>query len=586
MKIIILSSAFSGLAQRFLTELNQLNHNIEQHYDLNEDVLRHQVKIFKPDVIVCPFLTQRIPDDIWRTCPCLIVHPGIEGDCGPSSLDWAISAGKTEWGVTLLQAGEKFDSGDIWGTRTFAMRTASKTSLYKREVTEAAVELIKQALVDMEFNNFVPRMLDYNAPHVKGCDRPPMKQTDRSIVWEDITTDEVLRRLNGADSRPGICGVINGYQVNMYGGIAEPDLRGTPGDIIAIHNDAFCCACKDGAVWIKQLKCSQLDNLAPIKLPANIILEKICTPDQLSITQCISSPSPIDDIRVELQDDNAYVYFNFYNGAFNTRQCMALKNILFTLKNDKSQYGDVQKIILMGGVDFWSNGIHLNCIEAADDPALESWNNINAIDDLVREIIESPNHITIAALRNNAGAGGAVMAMACDQVIIRKGVVLNPHYQSMGLYGSEYWTYILPGRVGEANSLNIMKQCQPMLADEAINIGVADMMFEENWDRYHHQLKAHCRQLDQAVNIAEYLSKKKQSRARDEANKPLEHYRHEELAKMKKTFYDPASSYHEKRMAFVYKKKIKPLQVDNGKELCAQAILRKHKESSLDIAIT
>ena len=34
------------------------------------------------------------------------------------------------------------------------------------------------------------------------------------------------------------------------------------------------------------------------------------------------------------------------------------------------------------------------------------------------------------------------------QVIARDGVVLNPHYETMGLYGSESWTYVLPRRVG------------------------------------------------------------------------------------------------------------------------------------------
>jgi len=34
-----------------------------------------------------------------------------------------------------------------------------------------------------------------------------------------------------------------------------------------------------------------------------------------------------------------------------------------------------------GGDDNWSNGIHLNHIEANDDPAEESWRNINAMND-------------------------------------------------------------------------------------------------------------------------------------------------------------------------------------------------------------
>ena len=50
-------------------------------------------------------------------------------------------------------------------------------------------------------------------------------------------------------------------------------------------------------------------------------------------------------------------------------------------------------------------------------------------------------------MQGNAGAGGVFLALAADQVWARHGVVLNPHYKNMGnLYGSEYWTYLLPRR--------------------------------------------------------------------------------------------------------------------------------------------
>ena len=43
-----------------------------------------------------------------------------------------------------------------------------------------------------------------------------------------------------------------------------------------------------------------------------------------------------------------------------------------------------------------------------------------------------------------------MLPLAADCVYAREGVILNPHYKTMGcLYGSEYWTYTLPRRVGE-----------------------------------------------------------------------------------------------------------------------------------------
>jgi len=49
-------------------------------------------------------LKKTIPPAIWQTYTCLIVHPGITGDRGPSSLDWAIALAEPSWGVTVLQA--------------------------------------------------------------------------------------------------------------------------------------------------------------------------------------------------------------------------------------------------------------------------------------------------------------------------------------------------------------------------------------------------------------------------------------------------------------------------------------------------
>jgi putative two-component system hydrogenase maturation factor HypX/HoxX len=59
----------------------------------------------------------------------------------------------------------------------------------------------------------------------------------------------------------------------------------------------------------------------------------------------------------------------------------------------------------------------------------------------------------IAALQGNCGAGGCFLARAADLVWARAGVLLNPHYRNMGnLFGSEYWTYLLPARVGSEGS--------------------------------------------------------------------------------------------------------------------------------------
>jgi putative two-component system hydrogenase maturation factor HypX/HoxX len=576
MKILLLASAYSGLAQRVLREAIVLGHEVEQHYHLRIDILRRQLQTFNPDVILCPYLVQRIPDDILMHYLCLVVHPGIEGDRGPSSLDWCVALGQETWGVTLLQAAEEMDAGDIWGTRTFTVRAASKTSIYKREVSECAVQLIKEALEHIAGGNFKPRALEFSNPQVRGTWMPAISAADRRIDWMNDSTHSILRKIQSADTTPGVKDVLFDTEVRLYGAVPEPRLRGYPGQVVAQYKGAICRATRDGAVWVRQLKCINHVSVPSVKLPAAQVLTELRSGHQaipdIGSVEVVGTAENIDttaieDISIVRDGTCAYVYFDFYNGAASTEQCQDLTRRLIELKQS-----DVQFIVLMGGVDFWSNGIHLNCIEASKDPPMESWHNINAIDDLVREVINCPEQITIAALRNNAGAGGAIVPLACDYVVIRDGVVLNPHYRSMGLFGSEYWTYLLPKKVGHTAARYLTDSCQPLLASEAMSMRYVDSVLCEDWTAFHEQLRDYIEHLKQTLDVDDFLLGKQQRRAEDEKRRPLADYRHVELGKMARAFFDPGSDYHRARRQFVYKLKAIDVSRTKHSTSLAQAI--------------
>ena len=75
------------------------------------------------------------PRDDLATASCLVIHPGSRGDRGPSSLDWAIELGMSDWGVTVLLADGDFDAGDVLATRTFQIaRPGRRASTDTRSV--------------------------------------------------------------------------------------------------------------------------------------------------------------------------------------------------------------------------------------------------------------------------------------------------------------------------------------------------------------------------------------------------------------------------------------------------------------------
>jgi putative two-component system protein, hydrogenase maturation factor HypX/HoxX len=521
-----------------------------------------------------------IPEAVWSRHLCLIVHPGIKGDRGPSSLDWAIANNEKRWGVSILEAAKEFDAGPIWASHEFALEEnpPTKSSLYRNQVTEAAVRGVLEAVGRIESGQFrsgawQPQKLadavsTESAPS-RGRLRPPMRQADRAIDWGRDTTERIVRTIRAADSAPGVLGELLGKSCFFYGAHEEERLKGLPGLILAARDGAICVGTVDGAVWISHLRAKdaakpgdassrfgqeQVGNAlygSKIKLPATQVLEPLLhtVPD---------APLPIDapldhrtfrQIVYSEEDEIGYLSFDFYNGAMNTLQCYRLRDAFL-----RARARPTRVIVLLGGADFWSNGINLNAIEASADPGVESWRNINAINDLIFEILNTMSHLVVAGLRGNAGAGGAMLALAADHIYARSGIVLNPHYRKMGdLYGSEYWTYTLPRRVGDARALELSQSCKPIGAKAALEIGFLDDTFGEDTAAFVKELRERARLLAKQPEYRWNLRRKHERRVDDESAKPLASYRAEELRRMWVNFFGPDPAYHEARRRFVFK---------------------------------
>lgn len=550
MRILFLTHSFNSLAQRLYVELSERGHEVSIEFDINDTVAIEAVDLFQPDLVVAPFLKRAIPEAVWRSHVCLVVHPGIPGDRGPSALDWAILNDEAEWGVTVLQANAVMDGGDIWATRTFPMRAARKSSLYRNEVTEAATVAVLEAVEKFERGGFTPTPLDYANPSVRGTERPLMKQIDRRIDWTRDDTATVLRKLRASDSFPGLADRIHGVDCWLFNAHPEASLCGAqPGAIIAQRQGALCRATTDGAVWLTHAK--RKSDQPTFKLPAAQALPEAAAgaPESALPVLPMRDVNTWQDIAYEEEGGVGYLHFDFYNGAMSTTDCLRLRDAFL-----ETAQRETKVIVLMGGPDFWSNGIHLNTIEAAESPADESWANINAMDDLCRAILDCGSHYVVAAMQGNAGAGGVFLALSADRVLAREGVILNPHYKGMGnLYGSEYWTYLLPRRVGWERAQAVTQHRLPIGARQAVEQGLIDASFGADVPAFAAAVKAQAAALAARPDFAQLLEAKRAARARDEAVKPLEAYRTEELARMQLNFYGFDPSYHVARYHFVHR---------------------------------
>jgi len=568
-RILFLTHSFNSLTQRLYAELGERGHEVSVEFDIADSVAEEAVAQFRPDLVVAPFLKRAIPASIWAKHLCLIVHPGVVGDRGPSALDWAIQEDETCWGVTVLKAEEEMDAGPVWATEEFPMRSGKKASLYRNEVTEAAcraVLLVVGRIAEFKAGRWAPSRLDEPGTLSRGRLRPLMKQADRAIDWQHDESASVLRKINAADGFPGVADIWFGALCHVFDAWPEARLRGIPGEVTARRETALLRATADGAVWVGHVK--RADGF---KLPATVAFaaEAATVPEAPVDDWWAADHATWQDIRYEESGAVGFLHFEFYNGAMGTRQCRRLQAAF-----EWAQSRPTKVIVLAGGEDFWSNGIHLNLIEYAESPADESWANINAIDDLAAAIMRCGSQLTVAALAGNTGAGGCFLARAADQVWVRQGVMLNPHYKNMGnLYGSEFWTYLLPPRVGVDGARNIMQHRLPMTARQAVDSGFYDLCIESEQSRpesgadgkgadplratvagwFSDEVARRATELAASADYPRQLAAKRARRADDEALKPLAAWRAEELGQMRRNFYGFDPSYHYARHHFVHK---------------------------------
>ncbi|MFI5492719.1 hydrogenase maturation protein [Actinoplanes sp. NPDC051859] len=549
MRVLLLVSAFNGLSQRVWCALREAGHEVGVLHATSARDMIDGVHAAQPELILCPYLKDRVPAEIWQRWRTVIVHPGPVGDRGPSSLDWAITEGAPAWGVTALQAVEEMDAGPIWATRTFGMPAAPrKSSLYNGPVADAALECALEVVAKAADPAFRPTAATELTVEVQGArPRPAMKQADRAFDWT-APSEHIVRRIRAADGAPGVRTELAGLEVFAYD--AHPGLaRGVrPGAIAARRQGAVLVGTGDGSIWLGHLR----DATEPgsCKLPATALLgRRLRTVPQSPLPAGIEPEAPsYRQIRYRRSGPIGWLAFDFYNGAMSAGHC---RRLLAAFRHAAGQ--DTRVLVLRGGTDSFSNGIHLNVAEAAADPAASAWANIKAINEVCKALIRCTRQVVISAYAGSAGAGGAMLGLGADVVAARDGVVLNPYYD-MGLYGSELHTYTLPRRVGAETAQRLIDAKLPVSATEAASLGLVDEVGPRHPEAYAEWLTALATRHADPRTAGRRRAAKVKRLAGDRV--PLDVYESRELAEMSADMFGDRSGFAAARRAFVGKVRI------------------------------
>lgn len=539
MRILLLVSAYNGLTQRVWCDLKESGHEVgvllaPVHDDPS---LVEAVDAIGPDLILCPFLKHRVPEQVWDRYPTVVIHPGPLGDRGPSSLDHATLDGRDRWGVTALSAVEEMDAGPVWATRTFEMPEVpiAKSALYNGPVADAAMDCVAEVL-RMVAAGEAPKPAEEWPAEVEGAgELPLLRRKDFEIDWSAPAT-EIARRIAAADGAPGAPATVDGRTYCLFDAATTPDQHGDvkPGMVVGVDTDAVAFATGEGTLWVGYA--ATLEKKRGPKLPAAWVLDVQHAPFR-------EMPEALAEATYERDGDVGFLTIRSYSGAMHTQQCRRLTDAV-----RKALVEDTKALVVRGTEHAFSNGIHLGVIEAAQDPAAEAWDNIRAIDELCLAIAEA-EQLTIAAFTANAGAGGVMAGLCADITVARGGVVLNPYYD-MGIFGSELHTWGLPSRVGDELADQLLGAKLPISATEAARIG----MVSDLGPRDAAEFDGWLRDLAQrSIEPEAYDSALAARDARRAQAMPMSYYQSIELAEMARDIFDDRYGFAAKRKAFVSK---------------------------------
>jgi putative two-component system hydrogenase maturation factor HypX/HoxX len=275
----------------------------------------------------------------------------------PSALDWALQEGAAEWGVTVLQAEAEMDAGPVWATANFPLRAAKKSSIYRNEVTQAATTAVLAAVDKVAAGRSPTPLAAW--PDARGRLRPLMKQADRAIDWQRDDTATVLRKINAADGFPGVADALFGQSLPHLRCLAEEARRRR-------YGGRGRRTARDGAVAAHR-RWRGLDR--PRQAPGRhqaAGYAGLCRGGGGAAGGAARygwwrvDHATWQDIAYEESAGVGFLHFEFYNGAMSTASAVRLRAALAWAKQRP-----VKVLVLLGGADFWSNGIHLNVIEAA-----------------------------------------------------------------------------------------------------------------------------------------------------------------------------------------------------------------------------
>ena len=231
MRILLLVHSFNSLAQRLYVELIERGHQVSVEFDINDAVDARGGRVVRSGYRAC-----RVPQA--RNIRGRLAGSALP-DCSsrhhrrPRAVGARLGGARTverEWGVTVLEAEAELDAGPVWASAAFPMRAATKSSLYRREVTDAAVEAVLAAIARIQSGTFVPRRPDHGRSACTGTHATSLPaERPRHRLDERHDRNRAAKDCSAPTAHRACATNCLAAPVRLYDAHRVDDLAGSPG---------------------------------------------------------------------------------------------------------------------------------------------------------------------------------------------------------------------------------------------------------------------------------------------------------------------------------------------------------------------
>nr|WVH01972.1 protein tyrosine phosphatase-like protein [Naematelia aurantialba] len=245
LRLLLLVTSINSFTQRCLAYFSHLGITyISVHVAGSDEDMVRAAERANADLVVCPFMTIRVPETVFKRWITLVVHPGPPGDAGPSSLDWMLlgddgTSGaealaelldpahvptyRSHWGAIVFQANEHLDGGAVWAWEQYSLPSPppTKTQVYQTLNSQAAITALTHAILRVwKILQPLPReewmsarplaewetnSVTLGVAFLGGVtgDRPLLTAKQRRPDLAKHTAETVARIVRASDSQPG-----------------------------------------------------------------------------------------------------------------------------------------------------------------------------------------------------------------------------------------------------------------------------------------------------------------------------------------------------------------------------------------------